>query len=278
MGPNFLKVYRDIYTRRLAAKHSGDRVVAETLKIVLNGSYGKFGSKYSTLYSPSLLIQVTMTGQLALLMLIEHLETHGVSVVSANTDGIVICCRIADREKYLNLIAGWELVTGFETEETPYTALYSRDVNNFIALKQAGGVKLKGAYASATLAKNPQNAVCVNAVINWLTLGLPIEETIRGCQDIRQFLSLRKVEGGAVKDGVEFGRVVRWYTSTSCPGPITYKVNGYSVPKSDNARALQKLPRSLPGDIDYAAYIAEARSILDEIGATQRQGDMLNAA
>lgn len=63
-----------------------------TFKIVLNGTFGKLGSKYSFLYSPNLMIQVTITGQLALLMLIEALEAAGISVVSANTDGIVSRC------------------------------------------------------------------------------------------------------------------------------------------------------------------------------------------
>ena len=36
-----------------------------------------------------MLIQTTVTGQLALLMLIENIELAGFTVVSANTDGIV---------------------------------------------------------------------------------------------------------------------------------------------------------------------------------------------
>ncbi|KKS65278.1 MAG: hypothetical protein UV34_C0020G0001, partial [Parcubacteria group bacterium GW2011_GWB1_42_6] len=38
------------------------------------------------------MIQVTITGQLALLMLIERLELCGVPVISANTDGLVVEC------------------------------------------------------------------------------------------------------------------------------------------------------------------------------------------
>src|SRR5690625_2631930 len=62
---------------------------SDTLKISVNGSFGKLGSKYSALYAPDLLIQTTLTGQLALLMLIERMELAGISVRSANTDGIV---------------------------------------------------------------------------------------------------------------------------------------------------------------------------------------------
>ena len=77
LGREFLDVYRTIVNRRLAAKRSGDKVTADSLKITINGSFGKLGSKWSCLYSPDLLIQVTVTGQLSLLMLIEAQNAKG---------------------------------------------------------------------------------------------------------------------------------------------------------------------------------------------------------
>lgn len=92
LGINFLSEYRNIVNTRIEAKKSGNKTVADSLKITVNGSFGKLGSKYSVLYSPHLLIQVTVTGQLTLLLLIESLELAGIPVVSANTDGLVIKC------------------------------------------------------------------------------------------------------------------------------------------------------------------------------------------
>jgi len=99
LGEPFLKVYESIVNRRIAAKRKGDKVADATLKIAINGSFGKLGSKYSALYSPDLLIQTTITGQLALLMLIERMEAAGISVKSANTDGIVIHCNKSKRAR-----------------------------------------------------------------------------------------------------------------------------------------------------------------------------------
>ena len=62
------------------------------MEVVVNGTFGKLGNMFSIIYSPDLLFQVTLTGQLTLLLLIERLELAGVRVVSANTDGIVIKC------------------------------------------------------------------------------------------------------------------------------------------------------------------------------------------
>lgn len=199
LGPNFLRVYRRIVERRIAAKRTGDKVASDTLKIIVNGSYGKLGSKYSILYAPDLLIQVTLTGQLAILMLIERLELCGITVVSANTDGLVIKCPKAKQQEMEYVVQVWEQETGFETEETAYAALYSRDVNNYIAVKHDGGVKAKGAYARPGLHKNPTNEICIEAVEALLTKNIPIHETIRSCTDIRKFVSVRTVKGGAVK-------------------------------------------------------------------------------
>jgi hypothetical protein len=58
----FIRVFRSIVQRRVEAKKKGDSVVANALKIVANGSFGKLGSRYSVLYSPHLMIQVTLTG------------------------------------------------------------------------------------------------------------------------------------------------------------------------------------------------------------------------
>ena len=73
LGTKFLSVYRSIVETRLRAKADGNKLIAESLKITINGSFGKLGSKYSKLYSPNLMLATTITGQLTLLMLIEQL-------------------------------------------------------------------------------------------------------------------------------------------------------------------------------------------------------------
>lgn len=269
MGDAFLKVYRSIVQRRLAAKHSGDKVTADALKITINGSFGKFGSKWSVLYSPNLLIQTTVSGQLALLMLIEQLEDEGISVVSANTDGVVISCPRAKEELMESIVFGWELVTGFDTEATYYKALYSRDVNNYVALKDKG-YKAKGVFALDTngIHKNPVNEISTQAAIKFLQTGTPVEETIKSCTDIRRFVTIRSVKGGALDQlGGYLGKAVRWYYSTQADDVLTYKINGYSVPRSEGAMPLMELPDEFPLDVDYDWYIAEATQILNDIGA-----------
>ena len=270
LGECFLKVYRAIVDERIAAKKAGNKVVNESLKIVINGSFGKLGNKYSALYSPDLMMTVTLTGQLSLLMLIEALEDEGIHVVSANTDGIVSLMRKDQYNTYDIRCFEWEMMTNFDLEETRYKALYSRDVNNYIAMTEYGE-KGKGVFTSPSIGKNPSTPICVTAVKKFLMQGVSIEETIRKCEDITQFLSVRTVNGGAIWRDKYLGRVVRWIYSTD-GDIISYKKanktgNHNKVAKSDGARPIMELG-GLPTDIDYERYMSESSLILESLGLT----------
>lgn len=300
LGEAFLTVYNGLVDKRLLAKTTGDKVTADALKITINGGFGKFGNKYSRLYSPDLLLKVTITGQLALLMLIEMIEWHSISVVSGNTDGIVIKCPKSRYEELNSIIAMWEQITGFETEETRYKAIFSRDVNNYFAVKDLTdesekdkqkrlksrylnerlGVKVKGAYSevgsalNSVLSKNAENLVCSDAVLNMLTQGIPVRETIEACKDIRRFTTVRRVNGGAEKNGIFIGKVIRWYHAENCPGQIRYITNGNAVGKSEGAKPLMDLPLAFPNDIDFDYYVNEANEILYDVGFKKRPNSL----
>jgi hypothetical protein len=295
IGRGFLDVYRDIYERRLAAKKAGDKQTSESLKICINGCFGKLGSRWSIFYSPHLLVQVTLSGQLSLLLLIESLELAGIPCMSANTDGVVILCPRDRQSDYLRVVAEWEKATAFVTEETPYLSVHSRDVNNYIAICMDGKVKAKGVYVNSlsmgnpdrqSLMSNPTVAICSEAVMRFLqTHNKPnpttIEQTIKSCTDIRKFLSTRRVNGGAVRDKVDLGKVVRWYIRKDDYGAIYYKKPNAAgstnkVAETDGAMPLMELPEKFPDDIDYSWYIRRAHSILKDVGYyCQNQAEQL---
>jgi hypothetical protein len=267
IGPEFLTVYRQLVEDRLAAKKAGDKTVAESLKICVNGLFGKLGSKWSIVYAPELMIQITLTGQLAVLMLIEALEGPGVQVVSGNTDGIAVRLRRGKRDWAQARVKEWEETTGFSLEQAEYDSLYSRDVNNYIAVKTDRTVKLKGVYGKGlALQKNPVAEICAMAVVDYLTLGADIPTRIRACRDLKKFLTLRQVKGGATFRGKEIGRAIRWYYSLDVEEALLYKCNGYLVPKTYGAQPCMDLPAEFPEDLDYDWYINEARGMLAEAG------------
>jgi hypothetical protein len=272
LGEAFIKVYRQIVNKRLRAKLDNDKVVSDGLKITINGTFGKLGNVYSRMYSPDLLMQVTLTGQLALLMLIESIELANIPVISANTDGVLIKCPVERYEDLKTIVFLWEDKTGFNTEEGRYKAIYSRDVNNYLWLKHDGSIKTKGVYSdkgsalNSPLSKNPECQIISDAVQALLAHNVPLRETIYNCTDIRKFVAVRTVKGGAEKNGVYLGKAIRWYYAEGETGTINYVVSGNNVPKSEGAKPLMTLPPMLPVDLDFGYYLREAQEALFDIG------------
>ena len=267
LGKKFLTIYERIVRRRLKAKAEGDKLVADSLKITINGSFGKFGSKYSKLYSPDLLLATTITGQLTLLMLIEQLELNGIPVVSANTDGLEYFCPRDKVELAETIIFDLELVTGYEMDSGEYKALHAANVNNYVAVYD-GEVKAKGIYAKTTLSKGRSTPIVFEAIREYLGNGTPVEHTIQSCGDINEFIAARTVKGGAVWKDEYLGKMVRWYYSDN-GASIHYKSNGNLVPKTgehNGVRPMMDLTDDIPADLDYEWYILEAIRKLMDLG------------
>lgn len=241
---------------------------SDVKKIACNGSFGKLGSKYSLLYAPDLLLQTTITGQLALLMLIERMEEAGIQIVSANTDGIVCFAPKSLTNECEAIAFEWELDTRYRLETTDYVKLASRDVNNYLAVKTDGKIKGKGVFAASGLAKNPDGYIVKTAVALCVAKNIPVEKTIKECQDITQFVTVRRVTGGAVWQGTYLGKAVRFYYSTEVPKDlcIHYAKNSNRVPMSGGGKPLMTLPEVFPEDVDYEVYVQMAHTLLKEVG------------
>lgn len=299
IGQAFIEIYRSVYNERLHAKNmanalekAGDtegaskwKTIADSLKIVLNGAFGKLGSKYSILFAPELLIRTTITGQLALLMLIEDMELHGIPVVSANTDGIIVKTPAGLDATRDMILKNWEHATGLETEETKYTAVFSRDVNNYIAFKPDGKHKAKGCFGESGVSpkasptgKNPDIDICSDAVVAFLGKGVPLYTTIRQCTDIRKFLTVATCSGGGYWEGSGevLGKTVRWYYGKNSTFGIRStklrngQTKGNLVGGSTGSVPCMKLPDRLPDDIDYAFYEREAYKMLGTLGVLNK--------
>lgn len=278
LGPNFLTVFKGFKSERVIAKRNKNFTKDKGLKIFINGMSGKLSDEWSKMYSPDLTIQMTVTGQLTLLLFIEILVCNGFEVISANTDGIVILWDACEEEKLLYWIEYFEELTGFETENTEYKRYYARDVNAYFAVKEDGSVKVKGPYSEVgsqsgtQLDNNPINLICSDAIKAFLGKDIPIEQTIYNCKDITRFVTVRNVKGGAHKDGEYLGKVVRWAYYKGVYGTINYVISGNKVPNTDGAMPLQDLPESFPEDqIDYDKYISLTKEILYDIGYLKRQ-------
>jgi hypothetical protein len=124
----------------------------EAFKLAMNGGgYGKTGSLYSWQYDPMVIMKTTFKGQLSLLMLIEQLYMAGCKIISANTDGVVVYYNKAKKLEIDELHKQWEKDTQYILEDTNYSRIVFRDVNNYIAfiIDEDGNhlkYKFKGVY------------------------------------------------------------------------------------------------------------------------------------
>lgn len=264
----FLDVYNEIYNGRLEAKKKGDKSRSDVLKIVLNGSFGKFGDGYSKhLYSPELLITTTVTGQLGLLLLIERLEEHGFNVISANTDGITVRVKKDKYNKFKTIIKAWESKFDYETEEVKYKALYNHSVNSYIAIKEDGSLKLKGVFAENDLSRNIDVPICKKAVINYLTKGTKIEDTILNLNimytNLNDLIKIRKAKFGGYWRGKYLGHTVRWYWSVH--GEAITNSKGHKIAETDDAYPIMDFENRIK-DLHYEKYIKKSYELLKLIG------------
>lgn len=264
----FLEVYQGIVDRRLKAKRDGDKVTDQVLKIVVNGSFGKLGSKWSILYAPNLMIQTTITGQLCLLMLIEAYVSAGARVVSANTDGVVVLAPKSLEGAVAQVNWDWMLATTYELERTDYSALHSRDVNNYIAVKLDGTTKGKGVFGGNAISKNPDFPIVAEAIAAHLSGKADFRDVIRNSKDISGFVTVRRVTGGAEWRDEVLGKSVRFYYSSSVDQneAITYTKGGNKVPKSDGAKPLMDMPGVFPDDVYLERYVGMAMMAMKGMG------------
>ena len=278
LSEKFMELYRKVVETRLKSKAlKGDKSLTDEqralhakidkiFKIVINGSFGKFGSVWSILYAPDLLLQVTVTGQIGLLILVDELnKLPETEVISANTDAVVVHCSNEDYSEVDKVCAYWQKVCNLTLEETPYSAMYSRDVNNYVAVKAGGGTKIKGVCKKPDLSKNILGYICSKAVVDYLVDGEDIEDTICLHDDIRDFLCAKKVTGGAVWRGENLGKAVRWYYGTDGES-IHYAKNNNKVADSDGASVCMDLPDEFPDNVNFQLYIDRAYKLLESLG------------
>lgn len=276
LGPAFLEAYEKIIQSRIKAKEAKRTTEAAGKKIVVNGAGGKYSDPYSFLYDPELTIQQNVTGQLDLLLYIETVTLAGLTVISANTDGIVCLVPKELEQKYQECGQYWQKITGFNLEETRYSSYYARDVNSYVAVKVGAksikDIKVKGPYSEigsqsgTQLDTNPTTQICTDAVKQLLLDGTSIEQTIRNCKDFTRFITVRQAKyPGAHKDGEYLGKVIRWYYQKAEMGTINTVAANNKIPDSEGACPVMDLPSEVPFDIDFQWYERKCLEILREI-------------
>ncbi len=209
--------------------------------------------------------------------------------IQTNTDGQTLYVPREDLNKIRAVNEQLTEETGLTIEETIYSKMCVRDVNNYLAVYEDNTpehehIKLKGDYeVYKEYHKDPSMRVVPLAVKNYFVYGIPIKETIMNDNDIFDFCLRLKVNSSAdamfrtirnseiVEDKLD--RTTRYYVSTN--GGTLYKefkdgrqigVNiGYS------ATVFNKYIKKPISEykINYMFYITEAQKLVDAIFTRQ---------
>ena len=193
-------VYAATIERRVKAKKAGDKATANALKLVLNTTYGAMLNKYNDLYDPLMGRSVCISGQLQLLEMAVHLiqDCPTLKIIQLNTDGIMVSLDDTDVPRYQEITGEWERRTGFELEEDLIKMICQKDVNNYVEVPFEGDPKIKGGVLVRGIAPagafNVNNNACVvaRAVKDCLAYGVPVEQTIMGCDKLLDFQLIAK--------------------------------------------------------------------------------------
>lgn len=218
LGKEFLEVYKQIKDERIEAKHNGDKVKNETLKLALNGLSGNLQNEHNFCYSPFAVMQIRINGQLLLLMLAEKLTQIGCRIVQANTDGLFVLLKKDVYSKVNSICREWEQLTKLTLEEDRFKAMYQYAINDYFAITEDNKVKEKGMFITTVkLGKGLTPKIIPKAVISFFKDGISVEDTIKNCTDIRDFLMSEKTgkQWHVEYMNEEQQRTNRFYASTN---------------------------------------------------------------
>lgn len=196
--------FAEVYHTRLRAKAAGDKHTANTLKLILNTTYGASLATTNPLYDPLMGRSVCITGQLYILELaMRYLrETTTVRIIQLNTDGLMISLDEDELSTIYRINDEWQQSKGLILEEDKIKKIVQKDVNNYVMVFENGKVKTKGAYVTygippaGAFSINNNHTIVKKAVIDYFTKNIPVEDTIYRCADIHEFQIVAKAGGG----------------------------------------------------------------------------------
>ena len=135
--------YKQMYKEQLRLKKINPvkRVVYKKICLAV---YGAELNEYTNFYDPEKGRQVTLTGEIFLVDLLEKLEGK-VELIQSNTDGIIAkpLENISEQE-LIDIINEWQTRTGFTLKLDKIYDIHQRDVNNYMYRDDKGNIHVKG--------------------------------------------------------------------------------------------------------------------------------------
>lgn len=320
----FLHVMSKLRDGRIEAKKSGNKVKDKSMKLSLNSILGNLRNEYSPYFAPEANTAICVNGQLFLAILIEKLELAGIEVIQSNTDGCSVYIHKSKVDTYYKICKEWEKLTKIDLEFVEYEKMVITGVNDYVAYKKGyfevkdklvwpyptnwieynytfvkstedallidKYIKTKGFFIPyLRLGKGLDSLIVPKALIDYFGKGIPIKQTILGCDNIWDFIIFQKVgKQYEVMHNQELQQHInRFYVSKK--GAYLYKIKTKDkFDERSNSTITVKKPESvLKGygvtlfneyeekpmvdyNIQYEYYIRQATEIIEKLEPRQQ--------
>lgn len=277
---NFLYIHHS----NIEFKKKGDKKARLPFKIMDNAISGQMKQQSSALYDPMSNNTICINGQMMLLDLVEKLEPHIKRLIQNNTDGILIELNDYDRDFDLidDIVYEWEHRTGMTMEfDTFIGEIFQKDVNNYLLIdRETGDMKCKGAYLKYLNDLDYDLPIINKAMKAYMIDGVDPEETIRECNDLREFQLVSKISNKYTH--ILYGnkpikeKCIRIFASVRGSDPGVKKVHA----KTGKAQKIQNSPEHcfiynddvkgapVPDKLDRMWYINLTKKRLEDFGCT----------
>lgn len=182
----------DILKTSMRLKREGKKKEREPYKRICNIVYGAEGTKFNPMYDALHRNLVCVFGQVLMIDLIDKIEDLIFSL-NHNTDGIFFVVKKKDIPELKYRVSLWEKRTGLIMEYDEYVKFVSKDVNNYIAVREDGSYHAKGAYVKELNDLDYDLPIVNEAIKNYILKAIPVENTVLSCADFRKFQKIVKL-------------------------------------------------------------------------------------
>lgn len=269
--------FKQIYDKRVQLKKEGKKKEQAPYKIILNSTYGICKDPHSLAYDPRQANNVCVNGQLMLLDLLEHLEGH-CEILQSNTDGLII--QIEDTDEAFNTVDDicyeWEQRTHMSLGFDIIDEIWQGDVNNYVFhFQDKNEYERKGAYVKELSDLDNDLPIVNTAIVEFMTKGVPVEDTVCGCHDLSQFQKIVKISSKYL-NGVHNGQTLTDKTFRVFASKDTSDTSIYKVKAGKNPEKFANTPincfiangkiagEEVPEKLDRNWYIDIAKKRLKE--------------
>lgn len=273
--------FRNILNTSLELKKAGKKNEREPYKRICNITYGAEGDRFNPMYDPLHRNLVCVFGQVFIVDLLDKVEDI-ITLLNSNTDGIFVKLKRKDVDEFKRRVHEWEQRTRLHMSYDEFSSIWSKDVNNYVAIRPDGSYHSKGAYVKELSGLDYDLPIVNEAVKDYILKRIPVENTILSCTELRKFQKVVKLSNKYKWVEHEQGRI----------GTVKYDNKAYRVfasrdnsdgrlLKCDGVRNPAKFGNTpdhcfiengdivgmkIPSKLDYQYYIDLAKKRLTDFG------------